>query len=186
MKPEDSDAPLKKHEITLHPIGTIIEGISRDDENSEKKPSRYHIVSTIQVYPEYRTGLTKLDEWSHAFILWWANEGIRNKLIMEKRENSGVFATRSPHRPNPIMLTLVQLIKIEAETGIIKTRGLDAWTGSLVLDIKPYTYYDMVKNLRVPEWFKECWRKNSRESHYTITVPWLGPCNACLEEDVCD
>ncbi|MFZ8782963.1 MAG: TrmO family methyltransferase domain-containing protein [Desulfurococcaceae archaeon] len=85
----------------------------------------------------------------------------------------GVFATRSPNRPNPIGITVVELLFIEKP--IIRVRGLDAWTGTPVLDIKPYDYYDVVKNPRVPWWFKERWSEWKQKWRYEIIAPWLGP-----------
>ena len=63
----------------------------------------------------------------------------------------GVFATRTNLRPNPIGLTLVELVKVESNVLIV--RGLDAFNGTPVLDIKPYDYWDMAKNAKVPTWW---------------------------------
>ena len=63
----------------------------------------------------------------------------------------GVFATRSPDRPNPIGLTLVELLKIEKN--ILTVHGLDALNGTPILDIKPFDYRDMTQDARVPDWW---------------------------------
>lgn len=72
-------------------------------------------------------------------------------------EEVGVFATRSPHRPNPIGLTLVKLLSKKGRT--LTVRGLDAYDGTPVLDIKPYDRRDTTRQFRVPAW----WRKLERE-----------------------
>jgi tRNA-Thr(GGU) m(6)t(6)A37 methyltransferase TsaA len=63
----------------------------------------------------------------------------------------GVFATRTPYRPNPIGLTLVELMKVEGN--VLTVRGLDAFDGTPVLDIKPFDYWDIAEAARVPEWW---------------------------------
>jgi len=65
----------------------------------------------------------------------------------------GVFATRTAFRPNPIGLTLVELL--EVKNNVLVVRGLDAFDGTPVLDIKPYGSRDMVVGARVPEWHKK-------------------------------
>lgn len=65
----------------------------------------------------------------------------------------GVFATRSPLRPNPLALTAVSVLDLDNQTGIIKIAYIDANDGTPVLDIKPYTpSLDRVENPQVPSW----------------------------------
>ncbi|TET26428.1 MAG: S-adenosylmethionine-dependent methyltransferase [Candidatus Bathyarchaeum sp.] len=63
----------------------------------------------------------------------------------------GVFATRTPYRPNPIGITLVEVL--EVEDNVVTVRGLDAFDGTPVLDLKPFDYWDMVEDARIPEWW---------------------------------
>lgn len=63
----------------------------------------------------------------------------------------GVLATRVARRPNPIGLTLVELV--ERRGNVLTITGLDAFDGTPVLDIKPFDYWDMTKDARVPEWW---------------------------------
>jgi tRNA-Thr(GGU) m(6)t(6)A37 methyltransferase TsaA len=65
----------------------------------------------------------------------------------------GIFATRTPLRPNPIGLTLVQLI--ERKQNILTVKGLDAYHNTPVLDIKPYNHWNMTTDFEVPEWRKK-------------------------------
>jgi tRNA-Thr(GGU) m(6)t(6)A37 methyltransferase TsaA len=63
----------------------------------------------------------------------------------------GVFATRTNLRPNPIGLTLVELLKVEGTT--LTVRGLDAFDGTPILDIKPFDSWDNAEKARVPDWW---------------------------------
>jgi len=63
----------------------------------------------------------------------------------------GVFACDSPHRPNPIAISIVELVGIEGTDLVVK--GLDLYDGTPVLDIRPYTHGRVVKNFTVPDWY---------------------------------
>ena len=162
--------------IQLKPIGVVEKGVPRPEEkDAVLAESRFDIVSVVRIFDSYADGLKGLEEYSHAFIIYFMHEVGRFELLLETPQTGslGVFATRSPHRPNPIGLTLVEIVSVEVP--ILKVRGLDAWTGTPVLDIKPYDYYDIVKNPRVPRWFEERWREVSARKRYREKVPWLGP-----------
>jgi len=73
----------------------------------------------------------------------------------------GVFATRTSRRPNPVGLTLVELLKVEGN--VLTVRGLDAFDGTPVLDIKPFDQRDMVEGARVPEWWMRLEKEKSEE-----------------------
>lgn len=64
----------------------------------------------------------------------------------------GVFSTRSPHRPNPIGLTVVAIDSVDEKNGVIHISGVDMTDGTPILDIKPYIPYDVVLDHRVPDW----------------------------------
>ena len=100
--------------------------------------------STILIYPQFAPGLDGLDEYKRLYIIYWMHKGDNPerratlKVVPRRHgatEERGVFSTHSPHRPNPIGLTTVDLIKIEGER--LSVRGLDAFEGSPVIDIKP-------------------------------------------------
>jgi tRNA-Thr(GGU) m(6)t(6)A37 methyltransferase TsaA len=102
----------------------------------------------IRLKQKYIPALQALDGFSHLSVIWWFsdfdNEETRNVLeTPQPYKNApavmGIFATRSPVRPNPIALTAVQIIRIDYEKGIIHLAYIDANDGSPVLDIKPYT-----------------------------------------------
>ncbi len=96
-------------------------------------------ISTLEILPRFETGLDGLERFSHLLVLYWQHMGDRNKLrttTPSGPEVRGVFATRSPNRPNPIGLCVVELVN---KCGLVLTvRGMDAVTESAILDIKPY------------------------------------------------
>ena len=127
----------------------------------------------IEVYPQYHAAMKGLDEHQYLQVLWWFdrsdNEISRNKLIENKPYKKGpdvlgTFATRSPERPNPIAVTNVFVLDIDAENGIIRVPYFDAFPETPILDIKPYTpSVDRVENIRVPEWCGD-WPKSVETS----------------------
>lgn len=127
----------------------------------------------IKVNKEYVPALKELKEFSHINVIWWfsksADEVSRSILSVESPykgspKSMGVFATRSPQRPNPIALTTSEIIGIDLDKGLIQVAFIDAKDGSPVLDIKPYTpSFDRVENPKVPSWSKN-WPKSTEES----------------------
>ena len=113
----------------------------------------------------YWQGTTDLEEFSHAIILWWIdgrdNPSDRNTtLVTPPKKNdsipTGVFACRSPSRPNPIGHTIVKIESIDQEHKRIIIDHMDANSGSPVIDIKPYLpSSDRVEIAKVPLWFKD-------------------------------
>lgn len=126
------------------------------------KVCSYNGEIAIKLVPEYIPGLTGLEGFGYIQVLWWFDKSdnhiSRSKLIEEKPykngpELLGVFATRTPNRPNPIALTTAYVTHLDVEAGIINLAYIDAEEGSPVLDIKPYTpSLDRVNHIMVPEW----------------------------------
>lgn len=116
----------------------------------------------VRVFPEFCAGLKRITEFSHLIILYWIhlrdNTKERGTLLVVPRRHAtnvevGVFASRSPSRPNPIALCVVKLLKMEE--CMLTVKGLDALEGSPIVDIKPYLpKADSVSNALVPEWTK--------------------------------
>jgi len=116
--------------------------------------------SKIEITPESCRGLFRLNQFSHLIVLYWLhlrdNENDRRTLRVtpmrhEGAPEMGVFGTRSPSRPNPIGLCVVQLLKLENCVLIVK--GLDANVGSPIIDIKPYIpRADSIPEAKAPEW----------------------------------
>jgi len=144
----------------VHPIGKI-----RNNEEG----------TFIELEKNYISAMQALDGFSHINVLWWFSdfddEKSRSTLQTEQPyknapEVMGIFATRSPLRPNPIALTPVNVVHIDYEKGIIHIAFIDANDNTPVLDIKPYTpSLDRVETPSVPEWCSH-WPKSSEESAY--------------------
>ena len=110
----------------------------------------------------YRPALTELDGFSHVNVLWWCHlldePMFREMTIAERPYRNapaavGIFATRSPARPNPIALTAAPVISVDVERGIVRIAFIDAEAGSPVLDIKPYhPAVDRIRDTRTPAW----------------------------------
>ena len=97
-------------------------------------------VSTLEVFEHYEPGLKDVETCSHLIVLYLQNRGDRERLQTQTPwgpEIRGVFATRSPNRPNPIGLCTVELV--ERKGRFLTVRWLDALDGSPLLDIKPYS-----------------------------------------------
>lgn len=94
---------------------------------------------TIDVDPRYADGLKDLDTASHVIVLYWMDRAPRHLVLQKPRhdgETRGVFALRSPARPNPIALSVAELIAIDGPR--LTVRGLDCLDGTPLLDLKPY------------------------------------------------
>lgn len=118
---------------------------------------------SIEIYNEYLPALKSINGFSHLCIVWWGNKSDtdeKRKMLIEKQpyKNSpselGVFATRSPFRPNPILISTVAVINIDYEKGVIRFPYIDADNDTPVLDIKPYHLMERVMNCNVPDWCK--------------------------------
>jgi len=118
----------------------------------------------IEVDKQYRPALKALNGFSHLNIIWWFSDfdtdTMREILEVPKPykkspEIMGIFATRSPVRPNPIALSTVQVVRIDYDNGTIEIPYIDANDGSPLLDIKPYTpSLDRIEKPGVPDWCK--------------------------------
>ncbi|MBP1358027.1 MAG: tRNA (N6-threonylcarbamoyladenosine(37)-N6)-methyltransferase TrmO [Sulfolobus sp.] len=126
----------------LKPIGYVRrgEGVSREE------------IVEIILYDEYMGSLKGLEDYSHAILLYYMHLAKWNgELIVNWQGHEvGVFATRSPVRPNPIGLSVVEIIKVYNTS--LKVKGINAYNGTPVLDIKPYDYWDRPERIKVPEW----------------------------------
>lgn len=118
--------------------------------------------STILVYPDFCPGLLGVEDYSHLIVLYWMHlrddEGHRRTLRVtpprhEGAPLTGVFACRSPSRPNPIGLVVVELEGVDGCR--VRVNNLDALEGSPIVDLKPYQpRADSVPEARTPDWSK--------------------------------
>ncbi|HET9530545.1 MAG TPA: tRNA (N6-threonylcarbamoyladenosine(37)-N6)-methyltransferase TrmO [Blastocatellia bacterium] len=101
--------------------------------------ARHDAQGTLEILPEFEQGLRDIEGFSHLFVIWVFDKAEGYDLLTippTDQRPHGVFATRSPRRPNPIGLTVVQLHSREG--GRLKVRGIDMLDGTPILDIKPY------------------------------------------------
>jgi tRNA-Thr(GGU) m(6)t(6)A37 methyltransferase TsaA len=94
---------------------------------------------TLDILPEFELALKDIEGFSHLFVLWVFDRSEGSGLIVTPPSDNrphGVFATRSPWRPNPIGLTVVELLRRDGSS--LHVRGVDMLDGSPILDIKPY------------------------------------------------
>ena len=116
----------------------------------------------VEIYEEYRDGLLGLDQFSHIIVFFWfhENDTPEKRAILkvhprrdEANPLTGVFATRSPARPNLIGITTCKILSIKGN--VISVEQIDAFDGTPVIDIKPcLSGTDLTTDLRVPEWAK--------------------------------
>ena len=102
-------------------------------------------VSEIEIHPAFTDGLLKIEQNKYLIVLYWAHlakRDILKTLPPMSKEIHGVFASRSPGRPNPLSLCIAELIAREGT--ILRVKGLDALDGSSIIDIKPYTKMDAI------------------------------------------
>jgi len=121
--------------LELKPIGVIHSPYKKNGE----APPQDGEVSEIVIFDEYERGLKDIGGFSHLQVFYWLHKSRGYSLSVRTPwdpEPHGLFTTRSPHRPNPIGYSVVQLISREA--CVLKVKGLDAIDGTPVLDIKPY------------------------------------------------
>lgn len=143
-------------ELKLKPIGFVRNGAAR--ESARKKWD--DVISEIVINPELTEALDNVDEFSHIIVLFWTQrkpgEEIPNKIHVKHNPDLplvGLFATRSPDRPNPVAKTTVKLLGRQGN--VLKVQGLDAFNGTPVIDIKPYLPgYDAAEGAKVPGWIK--------------------------------
>ena len=117
---------------------------------------------SLHIDGPYREALRELDGFSHINVLFWCHlldEPLYRELVVAERpykaapDQVGIFATRSPARPNPIALTAVPVLGIDHDSGVIQVAYIDAEDQSPILDIKPYLpAVDRIRQTDTPQW----------------------------------
>ncbi len=125
--------------ITLQPIGTIRSPFTSTSEIPRGPCASHTAEGVLEFLPELEAGLTDIEGFSHLYVLWVFDRSKDYDLMatppIDIRPH-GVFATRSPRRPNPIGLTVVQLLRREGSR--LHVRGVDMLDGTPFVDLKPY------------------------------------------------
>lgn len=114
----------------------------------------------LEILPPFTPALQELHNFSHAQILWWIHEldqeEYRKVTTIQppyQAPLTGVFASRSPVRPNPVGLSTVNILCVDIGRGIIEIKEIDAIPDTPIIDIKGYfPTCDRVRNVQVPQW----------------------------------
>ncbi|HYJ45360.1 MAG TPA: tRNA (N6-threonylcarbamoyladenosine(37)-N6)-methyltransferase TrmO [Pyrinomonadaceae bacterium] len=123
----------------MQPIGVIKSPFADAGEIPKGKGAKHEAEGFIEMLPEFEQGLTDIEGFSHLFVIWVFHRAEGYDLISMPPTDTrphGVFATRSPRRPNPLGLSVVRLVGREGHR--LRVRGLDMLDETPVLDIKPY------------------------------------------------
>ena len=125
--------------FTSRPVGFVRSPYSETKQIPKGLGARHEAEGTLEILPEFEPGLADIEGFSHLFVLWEFDRSTDFDLVASPPcddRSHGVFATRSPRRPNPIGLTVVQLLRRDGRA--LHVRGVDMLDGTPILDIKPY------------------------------------------------
>jgi len=150
--------------LTFHPIGYVRSPYAETQQVPKGPGTQHQAEGFLEVAPEFEEGLLDIEGFSHLFVIWVFDRSEGYELTgIPPTDNRphGVFATRSPYRPNPIGLTVVELFGREGRN--LRVRGLDMLDGTPILDIKPYMSGIPTEKLRLG-WFGEAESRRRKSS----------------------
>jgi tRNA-Thr(GGU) m(6)t(6)A37 methyltransferase TsaA len=125
--------------FSMQPVGYVRSPFKDAQEIPKGLGAKHEAEGTLEILPEFEPGLMDIEGFSHLFVIWVFDRVKGFDLIARPPSDvrpHGVFATRSPERPNPIGLTVVELVRREGP--ILHVHGVDMLDGTPILDIKPY------------------------------------------------
>ncbi|MGH9493362.1 MAG: tRNA (N6-threonylcarbamoyladenosine(37)-N6)-methyltransferase TrmO [Candidatus Sulfotelmatobacter sp.] len=125
--------------FTPQPIGHIRSPYQNTKQIPKGLDAKHDVEGTLEILPQFAPGLADIEGFSHLFVLWEFDrvEGFDlTAAPPSDNRTHGVFATRSPQRPNPIGLTVVELLRRDGSN--LQVRGVDMLDATPILDIKPY------------------------------------------------
>ena len=143
--------------IEMKPIGFVSRSSKHENDRDRS------LVAKVVLDETLAPALDGIEGWSHLYVIFWLDRVAQTgqPVLHHARSGLGIFAARSPIHPNAIGLTLVELVKREGN--VLWVRGLDAYDGTPVLDIKPYPDWEadliVVTDFRIPEWLTEIIQK---------------------------
>ena len=125
--------------FTFRPIGFARTPFSETHQVPKGPKAEHTAEGTLEILPEFEAGLVDVEGFSHLFVLWVFDRSTDYDLVAwppADDRSHGVFATRSPRRPNPIALTVVRLLGRDGAR--LRVAGVDMLDGTPILDLKPY------------------------------------------------
>ena len=125
--------------FTMRSIGFVRSPYKSTDQVPKGLGAQHDAEGVLEILPEFELGLTDIEGFSHLVVIWAFDRSENFELLGKPPSDTrphGVFATRSPRRPNPIGLTTVGLLRRDG--CMLHVRGLDMLDGTPILDIKPY------------------------------------------------
>lgn len=124
---------------TMKPIGTVHSPYTDVDQVPKGHGAKHEAKGVLDLLPGFQEGLTDIEGFSHLFVIWAFHRAEGYELLVTPptaNRPHGVFATRAPHRPNPIGLSVVRLLGRDGPR--LHVQGVDMLDGTPILDIKPY------------------------------------------------
>ena len=156
--------------MDLLPIGFVRSAYQRTSDVPKGFGARHDAEGVLDIQPEFEDGLTDIEGFSHLYVIWVFDRSDGFELLgvppTDDRPH-GVFATRSPKRPNPIGLSVVELLRRDGCR--LHVRGLDMLDGTPILDIKPYLSSVPADTLR------RGWLAEAEARHALLRVESAGP-----------
>jgi tRNA-Thr(GGU) m(6)t(6)A37 methyltransferase TsaA len=153
--------------FTFHPIGYVHTPYKDTSSIPRGLGAKHEAEGVLEILREFAPGLADIEGFSHLFVIWAFDRADGYDLIAhpptdEKRPH-GVFSTRSPRRPNPLALTVVELLRRDGSS--LHVRGVDMLDGTPILDIKPYLSSIPEEKLR-RGWLAEAeaWKNREQET----------------------
>ena len=163
-------------EFSLTPVGYVENTINRmtfsphgkdtpEERQRQVQKNREetrNTITTLRLLPQFEELLHGIEDFSHIVVIYWphklspADRQIKKVHPMGRKDIplKGIFATRSPARPNPLLISTVRLL--EKDKNRLKVQGLEALNGSPIMDIKPVTnHFDGNENQTFPDWIQE-------------------------------
>lgn len=125
--------------FSLHPIGYVRSPYGDLREIPRGLGAKHEAEGSLEILPEYEDGLQDIEGFSHLIVIWAFDRTEGFELLLTPPSDNrphGVFSTRAPRRPNPIAITVVELISRDGSA--LRVRGVDMLDGTAILDIKPY------------------------------------------------
>jgi tRNA-Thr(GGU) m(6)t(6)A37 methyltransferase TsaA len=153
---------MKEPIMELKPVGVVRTTLSNDQVRERRHEG---IDAEIEIFEEYAPALDRIEGFSHLIVLFYLHETteaqrktlqarprrfLQYGFKLEDLPLVGVFCLDSPHRPNPLGVTIVRLLSRQGN--VLTVSGLDAFNNTPVLDIKPYTAQRCISHHQIPDW----------------------------------